>query len=211
MQFGLTETQQTLKNTVRKFLSAECPMAEVRRLLETDTAFDAGLWSKMAEQGWTGIIFPEAYGGFGMGMVEMAATLEEMGRALLPGPYLSTITSGALLEHAASEAQKHEYLSAVSHGDAKATFALLEQDASWSPDAVGMRATTNGSRYQLHGQKLFVTDAAVADFIICAARLDGELALLLAPKGSFRASVMPALDGTRKLYEVTFDSVPAES
>jgi hypothetical protein len=73
MQFGLTETQQTLKNTVRKFLSAECPMAEVRRLLETDTAFDAGLWSKMAEQGWTGIIFPEAYGGFGMGMVEMAA------------------------------------------------------------------------------------------------------------------------------------------
>ena len=211
MQFGLTETQQTLKNTVRKFLAAECPMAEVRRLLETETANDAGLWAKMAEQGWTGIIFPEAYGGFGMGMVEMAAALEEMGRALLPGPYLSSITAGALLEHAASEAQKHEYLSAICHGDAKATLALLEQDASWSPDAVGMRATTSGSRYQLHGQKLFVTDAAVADFIICVARLDGELALLLAPKGSFRTSVMPALDGTRKLYEVTFDSVPAES
>src|SRR5579863_61819 len=136
MQFGLTETQQTLKNTVRKFLAAECPMPEVRRLLETETAHDPGLWAKMAEQGWTGIIFPEAYGGFGMGMVEMAAALEEMGRALLPGPYLSTITAGALLEHAASDAQKHEHLSAICHGDAKATVALLEQPASWSPDAV---------------------------------------------------------------------------
>ncbi len=83
----MTETQQTLKNTVRKFLAAECPLAEVRRLMETDTAFDAALWRKIAEQGWTGIIFPEEYGGFGMGMVEMAATLEEMGRALLPGPF----------------------------------------------------------------------------------------------------------------------------
>ena len=210
MQFGLTETQQTLKNTVRKFLAAECPMAEVRRLLETETAHDPGLWAKMAEQGWTGIIFPEAYGGFGMGMVEMAAALEEMGRALLPGPYLSTITAGALLEHAASDAQKHEHLSAICHGDAKATVALLEQAASWSPDAVTMGAALIGSRYQLHGQKLFVNDAAVADFIICAARLDGDLALLLAPKGRFKATAMPAMDGTRKLYEVSFESLPPE-
>src|SRR5260370_14733417 len=91
MQFGLTETQQNVKNTTRKFLSAECPLAEVRRLMETDTAYDAGLWKKMAGQGWTGIIFPEEYDGFGMGMVEMAAALEEMGRALLPGPVLSTV------------------------------------------------------------------------------------------------------------------------
>ena len=55
MQFGLTETQQTLKNTVRKFLAAECPLAEVRRIMETETAFDATLWRKMAEQGWTGV------------------------------------------------------------------------------------------------------------------------------------------------------------
>ena len=66
MLFGLTETQQTLKNTVRKFLAAECPLAEVRRMMETETAFDSALWTKMAEQGWTGIIFPEEHGGFGM-------------------------------------------------------------------------------------------------------------------------------------------------
>jgi len=144
-------------------------------------------------------------------MVEMAAALEEMGRALLPGPYLSTITAGALLEHAASDAQKHEHLSAICRGDAKATVALLEGGASWSPEAVTMGATLTGSRYQLHGQKLFVSDAAAADFIVCAARLEGDLALMVAPKGRFTATLMPAIDGTRKLYEVSFESLPAES
>src|SRR5580698_9525533 len=117
MQFGLTETQQTLKNTVRKFLAAECPLAEVRRQMETETAFDAALWRKIAEQGWTGIIFPEDYGGFGMGMVEMAATLEEMGRALLPGPFSSTVLlAGSLLEAAANDSQKQKYLAAICSG-----------------------------------------------------------------------------------------------
>src|SRR5271168_5234588 len=114
MQFGLTETQQTLKNTVRKFLAAECPPAQVRKLMETDTAFDPQLWRKMADQGWTGIIFPEEYGGFGMGMVEMAVTLEEMGRALLPGPYFSTVLmAGALLDSAANDNLKRQYLGAI--------------------------------------------------------------------------------------------------
>src|SRR5215467_10104466 len=112
MQFELTETQQTLKNTVRKFLSVECPIAEVRPLMETETAYDASLWQKMADQGWTGMLIPEQYGGFGMGMVEMAATLEEMGRALLPGPFFSTVVmAGPLLEHAPNgRSAKQKYL-----------------------------------------------------------------------------------------------------
>ena len=73
MHFGLSETQQAIKNSARQFLAAECPMPQVRRLMETETAFDTALWSKFAEQGWTGIIFPEKYDGFGLGMVEMAA------------------------------------------------------------------------------------------------------------------------------------------
>ncbi len=81
MQFGLTETQQVLKNSAREFFPAECPIAEVRRLMETDTAFDAALWKKIAGQGWCGIIFPEEYDGLGLGMVELAAAMEEMGRA----------------------------------------------------------------------------------------------------------------------------------
>ena len=210
MQFGLTETQQTLKNTVRKFLAAECPIAEVRRLMETGTAFDPALWRKIAEQGWTGIILPEEYGGFGMGMVEMAAALEEMGRALLPGPFFSTVLmAGPLLEAAANGTEKQEYLSAVSSGDAKATVALLEDSASWSPDAIRMQAASSAGNYTLNGRKLFVSDAAVADFLICAARLNGELALFLVPAKThgLRTTDLPAMDSTRKLYEVAFESL----
>lgn len=209
MQFGLTETQQTLKNTVRKFLAAECPLAEVRKQMETETAFDAALWRKIAEQGWTGIIFPEEYGGFGMGMVEMAATLEEMGRALLPGPFSSTVLlAGSLLEAAGNDSQKQKYLGAICRGDAKATVALLEESPSWSPEAVHMKA----AGLTLSGHKLFVPDAAVADFIIVAARMDGDLALFVVPSNArgVRITNLPAMDATRKLYEVSFDSVPAE-
>ena len=209
MNFGLTETQQTLKNTVRKFLSAECPPAEVRKQMETETAFDAALWRKIAEQGWTGIIFPEEYGGFGMGMLEMAVTLEEMGRALLPGPFSSTVLlAGSLLNAAGNENQKQKYLGAISRGEARATVALLEDSASWNPDAVQMKA----SGLTLNGRKLFVPDAAVADFIIVVARLDRELALFVVPRDApgLRIAHLPAMDATRKLYEVTFDSVSGE-
>jgi alkylation response protein AidB-like acyl-CoA dehydrogenase len=216
MQFGLTETQQTLKNTVRKFLAAECPMSEVRKLMETATALDQALWRKIAEQGWNGMILAEEQGGFGMGMVEMAAALEEMGRALLPGPFFSTVLmAGPLLEGASNEGAKQKYLSAISSGEAKATVALLEDAASWSPDSIRMQATSSGSNYRLDGRKLFVLDAATSDFLICVARLNGELALFLvsAKAPGLRITDLPAMDSTRKLYEVAFDgvSVPREN
>jgi alkylation response protein AidB-like acyl-CoA dehydrogenase len=210
MQFGLTETQQTLKNTVRKFLAAECPMAEVRKLMETPTALDPVLWRKIAEQGWNGIILPEEYGGFGMGMVEMAAALEEMGRALLPGPFFSTVLmAGPLLEGSLNSAEKQKYLSAIASGEAKAAVALLEDSASWSPDSVQLKAKSSGGTYTLDGRKLFVWDAAAADFLIAVARLNGELALFLVPAKTRGLSVtdLPAMDFTRQLYEVAFDSV----
>jgi alkylation response protein AidB-like acyl-CoA dehydrogenase len=210
MQFGLTETQQTLKNTVRKFLAAECPISEVRKLMETDTAFDPSLWSKMAEQGWTGMILPEGYGGFGMGMVEMACALEEMGRALLPGPFFSTVLmAGSLLERTANANGNQKYVSAIATGEARAAVALLEDSASWSPDSIELKATSSSGAYVLDGRKLFVWDAAVADFLICVARLNGELALLLIPANArgLRITDLPAMDFTRKLYEVAFDGV----
>jgi alkylation response protein AidB-like acyl-CoA dehydrogenase len=210
MQFGLTETQQTLKNTVRKFLAAECPLTQVRKLMETDTALDPALWSKIAEQGWTGMILPEEYGGFGMGMVEMASTLEEMGRALLPGPFLSTVLmAGPLLEGASNGEQKHKLLSAICSGEAKAAVALLEDSASWSPDSIQLKAKSSSGNYVLDGRKLFVWDAAVADFLICVARLNGELALFLVPAKApgLRITDLPAMDFTRKLYEVALDGV----
>ena len=105
MNFGLSESQRILKENARKFFVNECPMSEVRRILETDHSFDAALYRKMAEQGFTGIIFPERYGGLGLGKVEMALLLEEMGWVLVPGPYFSSVLmAGTVIDAAASEA-----------------------------------------------------------------------------------------------------------
>jgi len=114
MQFGLSESQQMLKDNAKKFFAGECPMEEVRKLMETDTAFDKSLWAKMAEQGYTGIIFPEEFGGVGLGKVELALLMEEAGRALLPGPFFSTVAlAGAVIDAAASPEQKKKYLAPI--------------------------------------------------------------------------------------------------
>ncbi|MBI1788139.1 MAG: acyl-CoA dehydrogenase family protein [Acidobacteria bacterium] len=183
MRFDLSETQQLLKNTARKFLQAECPMAEVRRLMETETAHDPVLWSKIAAQGWTGIVFPEEYDGLGLGMVELAATMEEMGRALMPGPYLATVPmAGVLLDAAASAAQKRKYLAPICRGEARA-------------------AVFEGG--------LFAQDLGVADYLIQADRRNGALELVLWPASAVAAKPMPALDLTRRLYEVAITNPAA--
>ncbi|MBV8820037.1 MAG: acyl-CoA dehydrogenase family protein, partial [Acidobacteriaceae bacterium] len=172
-------------------------------------AFDAKLWSKMAEQGWMGIIFSEDYGGFGLGYVEMAAVLEEMGRALLPGPYLSTLLAGSIIEYAGSEDRTKKFLTAICKGEAKSTLAFLEESVSWSPRHFGMKARRESNGYVLTGHKRFVPDAAVADFLLCAAMVAHEPAIFLVPcdAAGFNARPTPAMDGTRKLYEVMFDSI----
>jgi alkylation response protein AidB-like acyl-CoA dehydrogenase len=211
MQFGLTETQQVLKNSAREFFSAECPIAEVRRLMETDTAYDAALWQKMAHQGWTGIIFDEEYGGLGLGLVEMAVSLEEMGRALLPGPYLSTVPlAGVAIDAAGNPSQKQRYLSRISMGEARTTLALLEADAQWDPEAVKLKVRPTAAGFGLTGRKMFVPDAAAADFLVCAARRGDDLGLFIVPRGArgLTISPLPALDQTRKLYQVAFENVP---
>ncbi len=142
MQFGLSESQQILKTNARKFFAAECPMPEVRRLMETETAYDPALWKKMADQGFMGIVFREEHGGLGLGNVELCLLMEEMGRALVPGPYFSTIAAGAMLQACANAVD----LTPLSNGEARATVAL--------------------------GDGLFVTDAAAADLIVAPGRTE---------------------------------------
>ena len=167
MEFGLSESQQMLKDNARKFFAGECPMEEVRRLMETDTAYDEALWAKMAEQGYTGIIFPEEYGGVGLGKVELILLMEEAGGALLPGPFFSTVAlAGAALDAMATPEQKKRYLAPICSGEARSTVAILEDAASWNVADVRM-ASANG---ELTGEKLFVPDAAIANFMIVVAR-----------------------------------------
>ncbi len=205
MQFGLNESQRMLQENARKFFAGECPMSEVRRLMETNTAHDAALWAKMVEQGYTGIIFPEAFDGVGLGKVELILLMEEAGRALLPGPFFSTVAlAGAVLNEVATPEQKKKLLAPMCRGEARSTVAILEANASWNLADVRMAS----ARGKISGEKLFVPDAAVADFIIVIARDAVFVVDARAPGISIEP--MTAMDLTRKLYSVRFKSTPAE-
>jgi len=204
MQFGLSESQHILKDTARKFFANECPMAQVRKLMETDTAYDAALWQKLAEQGFTGIIFPEEHGGMGLGIVELVLLIEEAGYALLPGPLFSTLMGGAVLHACGSEAQQQKYISRICSGQARATVAFLEATASWNPDDLKISAASS----KLAGSKFFVIDAAVADFLLVVTA-DGVL-LVESKAPGMKITAMKGMDLTRKIYSVEFDNTPAE-
>ena len=205
MEFGLSESQRMLQDNARKFFAGECPMSEVRRLMETETAFEDSLWTKMTEQGYTGIIFPERYSGVGLGKVELILLMEEAGRALLPGPFFSTVVlAGSVLDAAGTPEQKERYLTPICEGRARSTVAILETAASWNLGDAKLTASSG----KLHGEKLFVPDAAVADSIIVAAR-DG-IFIVDANAPGIRIDPMLGMDLTRKLYAVRFENTPAE-
>src|SRR5277367_3269385 len=137
MQFGLSESQEFLKDSARKFFTGECPSAEMRRLMETDTAYDTALWSKLTDQGYTGIIFSEEYGGVGLGQVELMLLMEEAGRALLPGPFFSTaVLAGSVLDAVGTSPHRGKYLAPICRGEARATVAIPETAGSWSLEDV---------------------------------------------------------------------------
>jgi alkylation response protein AidB-like acyl-CoA dehydrogenase len=205
MQFGLNEPQEMLRDSARSFFAGECPMSEVRRLMETDTAYDPTLWHKLTEQGYTGIIFPEEYGGVGLGKVELILLMEEAGRALLPGPFFSTVVlAGSVIDAVATAEQKKKYLAPICRGNARAAIAILESIASWDLNDIKMAAVGG----KLSGEKLFVSDAAIADSILVLAR-NG---VFLVEKGApgVTISAMASMDLTRKLYAVQFHDTPAE-
>ena len=211
MDFDLTKAQKLLQQSARDFFARECKPERVRDLMATETAYDDGLWRAMADQGWTGLIIPEDFGGLGLSLVDLIAVSEEMGHACLPGPFLSTLWAAALINLAGAEGQRKQYLEPIAAGDMKATVALLEEGADWNPEAVELRAEKAGKEFRLRGRKEFVTDAEIADLIICVAR--GNEGLVLAPveKGAkgMKIAATPGVDATRKLYSVEFEDVVA--
>ncbi|HEY0320301.1 MAG TPA: acyl-CoA dehydrogenase [Pyrinomonadaceae bacterium] len=209
MDFDLSKPQKLLKESAREFLARECKPERVRALVETETAHDEKLWQAIADQGWTGLLVPEENGGLGLGLVELAAVAEEMGRACLPGAFLSTLMAAALIERAGNASQRAKYLEPIAAGALKATVALLEESASWDLDALKLATTRGGGNFSLTGRKLFVPDAEICNLIICVARDGDGLALLPVERGASGLSInpMPSMDGTRKAYEVAFEGV----
>jgi alkylation response protein AidB-like acyl-CoA dehydrogenase len=215
MDFGFSEEQEMLRSSAKDFLTKEVPMTYVRQMMEDDRGFTDKQWKQMAELGWMGLIFPEAVGGSGLTFVDLIGVLEEMGRAVLPGPYFSSvILGGVTLAEGGSAAQQQQWLSKVADGTARITLAQLEPSGRWDADGIQCTAAPDGAGYRLSGVKLFVPDAHTADHIIVAARTAGSkgadgVGLFLVDAGAkgVTTSLLKTMDQTRKLCEVKLDGV----
>ena len=210
MEFELNETQKLFQRSARELFAQECPPTLVREMIEKNQPYSDAVWNKLVEQGWTGLIFEEEDGGLGLGMVEMAVAFEEMGRALVPGAFLSTVAlAGSVIKKACSPDYRSARLQAICEGRSKATVALLEESASWNPDAVKLAANATEEGFRLNGKKYFVNDAQVADLIITVARAGSNLILAFVDANSTGVSIkpMPGMDVTRSLSAVEFNDV----
>jgi alkylation response protein AidB-like acyl-CoA dehydrogenase len=216
MDIGFSEEQELLRDTARKFLDAECTTKFVRRMMETEAAVTPEFWRQLAENGWLGITYPEEAGGSGLGLLDLVVLMEEVGRAVMPGPYAATVLlGGAAIAEAGSAAQKNEWLPRITAGDAKATLAVTEPNARW--DAAGITASAREERggFVLSGAKMFVPDAHLADVLVIAARsgdgstMEDGVSLFLVPRDATGLAIrlLPSVDETRKLCEVRLDNV----
>jgi alkylation response protein AidB-like acyl-CoA dehydrogenase len=192
MNFDLTDDQRAIQRTAKDFLAARYRPEEVRRLaLEDERGFTDEQWAQISELGWPALVVPEADGGLGLGVVELAVVQEQLGYALAPSPFLSTIAAGLLLAAAGDEAQRERWLGPIATGEQRGAVAIVDA----GPNEL---AVTGGS---LTGTKIAVPDAAGADVIVVAAS-DGRHFLVEA--GAEGVSIEPAraLDPSRKLFTV---------
>lgn len=216
MDYELNKEQAMLKETARKFLSAECNGLFVREMIAGDKGYTDRFWQSMAELGWQGLLIPEAYEGFGAGFLEMVVLLYEMGYHCLPGPFFSTAVLGTLtLLECASHEQKETLLPGVVRGERLLTLAWLEANGRCTPDGIHLQAHRQGQEYLLTGSKLFVPYGQVAHTILCAARTDpghredhDGISLFMVEADTPGIGIHPLKTFTgEKLSEIIFDKV----
>ncbi len=198
MDFTYSEEQEMLREGARRFLSERCPIDRVREIVETDTGFDSELWDAVADQGWSAMHIPEEYGGAGFSYAETAILLHELGRVLAPIPFLSSaILAAEAVLTGGSEAQKAEWLPALAAGEAIGTLAVAEPGGGWDEAAVATTAVADGDGFAITGTKSFVTAGHMADLLIVAARLEGEVGLFLVAGDAVASTKLVTLDTTR--------------
>jgi alkylation response protein AidB-like acyl-CoA dehydrogenase len=197
LKFDLSEDQQLLRDSTRDFLAAECPLAKTRPMIEHDSrGFDASTWARFAEMGYLGLHLPEAVGGQGLGAIELAIVLEEMGRACAPGPYLDVVLAAALLDGAGGQ---ERFLTDVAAGRAIVTIAA--EDSPYAGDAA---PAARHDHARVRGTKYFVPFAADADALLVAT--PQGIALAQAP---FATTPLPTLDPAQRFSRVEFDHAAA--
>jgi alkylation response protein AidB-like acyl-CoA dehydrogenase len=216
MRFAFTEEQEALRATARAFLAEHSASEQVRAAMASELGFAPEVWKQIAaELGWPAACIPEAYGGLGLGAVELTALLETMGEALLCAPFFSSICLGAnALRVAGSDAQQRELLPAIAEGRSLATLAAFEPDKSWGAAGIESTARRQGGDYLLSGRKRFVLGGDCADLLVVAARREGSreedgISLFAVPaetRGVERRALR-TLDQTRRLAEIELHDV----
>jgi alkylation response protein AidB-like acyl-CoA dehydrogenase len=206
MQFGLSEDEEALRESVARFVAARCPLTATRQLLDDPLGYDPEVWRRAStELGLTALIVPERFGGFGASLVAAGVVLRELGRALAPLPYLSSavLATTALLTLADDEHQA-DRLPALAAGERRATVAITDGD-----DATTAAADTAGAA-ALSGTKVNVLDADAADVILVVGQSSTGPALYAVEAGAsgLRIERENALDLTRRQYRVTLTDTP---
>ena len=214
MDFQFTEEHEELRRTVRRFMESTSDEATVRRLMRTDEGYDAGVWKQMAEQlGLQGLIVPAEHGGAGLGFVELAIVLEEMGRVVCCAPFLSTaVLAPMTLRLAADDATQAALLPGIASGSSVVSVAVAEADGQWAPAAVATRAEQKGGAWVLNGTKGYVLDGHTADVILVAARAGDTVSLfqVAGDAPGLTRTALPTLDLTRKLARLELSNTPAK-
>ncbi len=219
MKFSFSNEQEQFRTMLRRFLAEKSPTSEIRRLMATDQGWERETWKQLnSDLGLSAVHIPEAYGGQGFGFVELAIVLEEMGRALLCGPYFSSVVLAAnAILNAGSEDQKQALLPGVAAGETVATLAFTEENGRWDSNGVTLTAKAQGDSYRLDGVKSFVLDGHTADVIVVLARKPGtsgdEGLSFFTVRGDAKGlerRLLKSVDATRKLALLKFDGVQAD-
>jgi alkylation response protein AidB-like acyl-CoA dehydrogenase len=216
VQFAHTDDQRLIRESARSFLAARAGAAQLRAALLQPGGYDAQLWRTMAgELGWTGLAIAEAYGGSGLGWVELCILQEEQGRRLVPSPFFGTVAIAApLIGAAGSEAQRRRLLGRIAAGELRIGCALCGADGRPPPQGVAVELRGNGTGYTLSGVADFVIHADSADLLLVLARAPGSsgeagLSVALVPAGCAGVTIEPhvMLDLTRPMSRVEFAAV----
>ena len=204
MEFTLGDEQQALQETARQFLAAEAPPTYVRAMIDGGGEVMSGLWERMVDLGWVGLLVPERNGGSGMGLLEAMVLLEEMGRLPLPGPFLS---SAVMATTAAVRLGLEDRFDGLASGATRGAIALDEEGHGDVVDRVRTRASRKSGSWRLTGTKPVVLDGHGADWVLVAARTQQGLGTFLLERPA--AEQIPTLDVTRRVARLDLHETPA--
>jgi alkylation response protein AidB-like acyl-CoA dehydrogenase len=215
MDFSFSEEQQMLRDSVARFVQDDYSFDTRRKIAASEEGMSREHWQTFAELGWLSVPFPEDFGGFGGGPVDVMVMMEEFGRGIVLEPYFPTVVLfGGLLRHGGSETQQSELLPKVIDGSLLGAFAFLERQSRFELSDIAMRAEASGDGYSLSGEKVVVFNGSNADQLIVAARTSGDqfdaegITLFLVPadaQGLTRRD-FSLMDGQR-VANFVFDSV----